>query len=95
LRATSRERGVEGMMLKQGGALRHRPHPQRGHLVEVEGRPYSIDAVLIYAQAGHGRRASLYTDYTFAVWDAPDETASASWCLSPRPIRASPMPRSP
>jgi hypothetical protein len=70
LRATSRERGVEGMMLKGRCPLRHRPHPQRGHLVEVEGRPYSIDAVLIYAQAGHGRRASLYTDYTFAVWDA-------------------------
>lgn len=31
--------------------------------------PYTADAVLIYAQAGHGRRASLYTDYTFAVWD--------------------------
>jgi DNA ligase-1 len=30
--------------------------------------PYSVDAVLIYAQRGHGRRASLYTDYTFAVW---------------------------
>ena len=35
--------------------------------------PYSIDAVLIYAQAGHGRRASLYTDYTFAVWDTAAE----------------------
>ena len=31
--------------------------------------PYSVDAVLIYAQAGHGRRAGLFTDYTFAVWD--------------------------
>jgi DNA ligase-1 len=31
--------------------------------------PYSIDAVLIYAQSGSGRRASLYTDYTFGVWD--------------------------
>ena len=30
--------------------------------------PYTIDAVMVYAQAGHGRRASLYTDYTFAVW---------------------------
>ena len=30
--------------------------------------PYSVDAVLVYAQRGHGRRASLYTDYTFAVW---------------------------
>jgi DNA ligase-1 len=32
-------------------------------------QPYTIDAVLIYAQRGHGKRASLYTDYTFAVWD--------------------------
>ena len=31
--------------------------------------PMTIDAVLVYAQRGHGRRASLYTDYTFAVWD--------------------------
>jgi DNA ligase-1 len=31
--------------------------------------PHSIDAVLIYAQRGHGRRASLYTDYTFGLWD--------------------------
>jgi DNA ligase-1 len=31
--------------------------------------PLSVDAVLIYAQAGHGRRAGLYTDYTFGVWD--------------------------
>ena len=33
--------------------------------------PMTVDAVLIYAQAGHGRRASLYTDYTFAVWSRP------------------------
>ncbi|MDQ3186060.1 MAG: ATP-dependent DNA ligase, partial [Pseudomonadota bacterium] len=32
--------------------------------------PYTVDAVLVYAQSGHGRRASLYTDYTFAVWDS-------------------------
>jgi DNA ligase-1 len=31
--------------------------------------PYTVDAVLIYAQRGHGRRASLFTDYTFGVWD--------------------------
>jgi DNA ligase-1 len=37
--------------------------------------PFSIDAVLIYAQRGHGRRASLYTDYTFAVWDRTDPAA--------------------
>ena len=34
--------------------------------------PLSVDAVLVYAQRGHGRRASLYSDYTFAVWDARD-----------------------
>ena len=34
--------------------------------------PYSVDAVMIYAQRGHGRRASLYTDYTFAVWDGDE-----------------------
>ena len=33
----------------------------------------SVDAVLIYAQRGHGRRASLYSDYTFAVWSEPPE----------------------
>jgi DNA ligase-1 len=36
--------------------------------------PYAVDAVLIYAQPGSGRRASLYTDYTFAVWDGEGET---------------------
>jgi DNA ligase 1 len=35
--------------------------------------PYTADAVLIYAQTGHGRRASLYTDYTFAVWDSAED----------------------
>ncbi len=35
--------------------------------------PMTVDCVLIYAQAGHGRRASLYTDYTFAVWDDDED----------------------
>ena len=42
--------------------------------------PYTVDAVLVYAQRGHGRRASLYTDFTFAVWDrapAPDDAPDA------------------
>ena len=34
--------------------------------------PYTIDAVLIYAQKGHGRRSGLFTDYTFALWDGPN-----------------------
>src|SRR5213078_4428676 len=40
--------------------------------------PLSVDCVLVYAQAGHGRRASVYTDYTFAVWNrAPRDAAEA------------------
>jgi DNA ligase-1 len=70
LRAGSRARGVEGMMLKavdaQYGVGRTK---DVGTWWKWKIDPYSVDAVLIYAQAGHGRRASLYTDYTFAVWD--------------------------
>ena len=51
--------------------------------------PIRVDAVLIYAQRGHGRRASLYTDYTFAVWDAARRRCrSARSCHSPRRTRA-------
>ncbi|QOL47783.1 ATP-dependent DNA ligase [Massilia litorea] len=70
LRTESRNRGVEGMMVKaksaQYGVGRTK---DVGTWWKWKVDPYSIDAVLIYAQAGHGRRASLYTDYTFAVWD--------------------------
>ncbi|MGX4644317.1 ATP-dependent DNA ligase [Massilia sp. SYSU DXS3249] len=70
LRAESRARGVEGMMVKaksaQYGVGRTK---DVGTWWKWKIDPYSVDAVLIYAQAGHGRRASLYTDYTFAVWD--------------------------
>jgi DNA ligase 1 len=73
LRACSRERCVEGMMLKardaQYGVGRTK---DVGTWWKWKIDPYSVDAVLIYAQAGHGRRASLYTDYTFAVWDDSD-----------------------
>ncbi|WP_322402263.1 ATP-dependent DNA ligase [Massilia luteola] len=70
LRAESRARGVEGMMLKakdaQYGVGRTK---DVGTWWKWKIDPYAVDAVLIYAQAGSGRRASLYTDYTFAVWD--------------------------
>jgi DNA ligase-1 len=70
LREESRARGVEGMMLKardaQYGVGRTK---DVGTWWKWKIDPYAIDAVLIYAQSGHGRRASLYTDYTFAVWD--------------------------
>ena len=70
LRESSRERGVEGFMLKRRSSLygigRTRTEGVDWWKWKVE--PYSIDAVLVYAQRGHGRRASLYTDYTFALW---------------------------
>ena len=38
--------------------------------------PLAVDAVLVYAQAGHGRRSGVYTDYTFAVWSRPPADAA-------------------
>ena len=70
LRTESRARGVEGMMLKARGAQYGVGRTKDvGTWWKWKIEPYSVDAVLVYAQAGHGRRASLYTDYTFALWD--------------------------
>lgn len=70
IRAESRARGVEGMMIKAVSAAYGVGRTKDvGTWWKWKIDPFSIDAVLIYAQAGHGRRASLYTDYTFAVWD--------------------------
>ncbi len=79
LREESRARGVEGFMLK------HRDSAYGSGRTKANGTwwkwkidPMTIDCVLIYAQAGHGRRASLYTDYTFAVWSrAPRDAEEA------------------
>jgi len=68
LRAESRAFGVEGLMLKR----RTSPYGvgrRRGDWWKWKIDPYTMDAVLIYAQPGSGRRASLLTDYTFGVWD--------------------------
>jgi DNA ligase-1 len=69
-REAARSMGVEGMMLKamdsHYGVGRTKAS---GVWWKWKIDPLSIDAVLIYAQRGHGRRASLYSDYTFAVWD--------------------------
>ncbi|HEU5115317.1 MAG TPA: ATP-dependent DNA ligase, partial [Isosphaeraceae bacterium] len=68
LRETSRERGAEGFMLKREGSP-YRVGRTRGDWWKWKVNPYSIDAVLTAAQRGSGKRASLYTDYTFSVWD--------------------------
>lgn len=69
IREESRARQVEGFMLKRHGSP-YGVGRRRGDWWKWKIQPYSIDAVLIYAQPGHGRRASLFTDYTFGVWDA-------------------------
>lgn len=73
-RESSRRRGVEGMMLKARDALYGVGRTKdMGTWWKWKVDPFSVDAVLIYAQRGHGRRASLYSDYTFAVWDGPPD----------------------
>jgi DNA ligase 1 len=67
-RAESRDRMVEGFMLKRIDSP-YRVGRQRGDWWKWKIEPYTVDAVLIYAQRGSGKRASLYTDYTFGVWD--------------------------
>lgn len=67
-REASRERNAEGLMLKRRSSP-YRVGRQRGDWWKWKVTPYTIDAVLIYAQRGSGKRASLYTDYTFAIWD--------------------------
>jgi DNA ligase 1 len=68
LRVESRARGVEGFILKRRSSP-YRVGRKRGDWWKWKIDPLTIDAVLIYAQPGSGRRASLLTDYTFGVWD--------------------------
>ena len=67
-RKHARQRGVEGLMLKRTTSS-YAHGRQRGDWWKWKVEPLEIDAVLHYAQAGHGRRAGLHTDYTFGVWD--------------------------
>jgi DNA ligase-1 len=72
-RSQSRSRGVEGLVLKHADAPylsgRVKPDANPGWL-KWKVDPYTIDAVLVHALPGSGRRATLYTDYAFAVWSA-------------------------
>lgn len=78
LRGTSRARGLEGLMLKHTGSRYGVGRTKEGGTWwKWKIDPMSVDAVLVYAQRGHGRRASLYTDYTFAVWDRPPDEPDA------------------
>ena len=80
-RVQARDRGAEGLMLKRlAGA--YGVGRRKGEWWKWKVEPYRVDAVLMYAQAGSGRRAGLFTDYTFGVWDREP------WSRSPRPTPA-------
>lgn len=68
LHGASRDRGVEGFILKRRNSP-YRTGRTRGDWWKWKVDPFTIDAVLLYAQPGSGRRSNLLTDYTFAVWD--------------------------
>jgi len=68
IRARSRDEMAEGIMLKRLHSV-YGTGRKKGDWWKWKIEPYAVDGVLIYAQKGHGRRADLYTDYTFAVWD--------------------------
>jgi DNA ligase 1 len=100
LRAESRARGVEGFMLKHrqaryGTGRRKQEDLAGGTWWKWKIDPLTVDAVLVYAQAGHGRRASVYTDYTFAVWNrAPKDTGEAQDVVDAIGRREPPSPDS-
>src|SRR5204863_6379121 len=68
IRTGSRDVGSEGLMLKRKNST-YQVGRKRGDWWKWKIDPLTIDAVMIYAQKGHGRRSNLYTDYTFAVKD--------------------------
>ncbi len=71
LRAQARERFSEGVMLKRVDSP-YRSGRKRGDWWKWKVDALTVDAVLLYAQRGHGRRANLYTDFTFAVWNGAE-----------------------
>ncbi len=67
IRAGAREAGIEGLMLKRADSAYLSGRP-KGPWFKWKRDPLTIDAVLMYAQRGHGKRSSFYSDYTFGVW---------------------------
>ena len=93
LRQQSRQRGVEGLMLKHL-ASRYGIGRTKGEGAWWKWKidPLTVDAVLVYAQAGHGRRASVYTDYTFAVWSRTPASAQEAQAVLEAIARREPAP---
>jgi len=71
VRATARAEGAEGLMLKRASSP-YFAGRKRGDWWKWKLDPWTVDAVMLYAQAGHGRRANLFTDFTFGLRDGND-----------------------
>ena len=67
LRDGARARGIEGLMLKRGDST-YVPGRPKGPWFKWKRGALTVDAVLMYAQRGHGKRSSFYSDYTFGAW---------------------------
>jgi DNA ligase 1 len=67
LRAAPPDQVIEGLMLKRWDSV-YEPGRPKGPWFKWKRDPHTVDAVLMYAQRGHGKRSSYYSDYTFGVW---------------------------
>ncbi len=67
LREGARAAAIEGLMLKRGDGA-YLAGRVKGQWWKWKREPLTIDAVLMYAQRGHGKRSSFYSDYTFGLW---------------------------
>lgn len=94
-RQQSRERGVEGFMLKRMDAAYGTGRTKaEGLWWKWKIEPMTVDCVLVYAQPGHGRRSSVHTDYTFAVWSrAPASREEADAVVEAMARKEPPQPR--
>lgn len=72
LRADPPHPVIEGLMLKRWDSA-YVPGRPKGPWFKWKQDPHLIDAVLMYAQRGHGKRSSFYSDYTFGVWTGPED----------------------
>jgi DNA ligase-1 len=66
-RANPPQAAIEGLMLKRWDSIYEAGRP-KGPWFKWKRDPFTVDAVLMYAQRGHGKRSSFYSDYTFGVW---------------------------
>jgi DNA ligase-1 len=81
LREESRDRGVEGFMLKRKNSI-YESGRVKGSWYKWKVDPYLADMVVVSAQLGHGKRSNLYSDYSLAVWDEHGELVTVAKAYS-------------